>query len=400
MQKILLGVSGSIAAYKSLLLVRLLVKQGKEVKVVMTPAATEFVSQLTFSTLSKNEVYTEIIDDDSWSNHVELGLWADVMIIAPATANTLGKMANGLADNMLLASYLSAKCPVFFAPAMDLDMWHHPSTKNNVEKLISYGNHFIPVGHGELASGLVGEGRMAEPEEIVDFLDRFSKKKADLKGKKVFITAGPTKEAIDPVRFISNHSTGKMGIAIAEECVQRGASVTLILGPTDERPFFDDIQLIHVESAQEMLEAAQSVWDETDIAIFSAAVADYTPVEKSETKVKKKEGPLAIELKRTGDIAGSFGTRKTSNQFSVGFALETNNEEVNAVGKLNKKNFDIVVLNSLREKGAGFKHNTNKVTIFTKDGGHEKYEVKSKRAVAVDIIDTLVFYMSKTISND
>ena len=394
MEKIILGVSGSIAAYKSLALVRLLIKSGKEVKVIMTPSATAFVSPLSFSTLSKQPVSVDIIDGDNWNNHVDLGLWADAFVVAPATATTLSKMASGQSDNMLVATYLSAKCPVFFAPAMDLDMWKHPATKANVTKLISYGNHLIPVGHGELASGLVGEGRMAEPEDIVRFLDAYSKKKTDLEGATVLITAGPTREALDPVRYIGNHSTGRMGIALAEECAARGAKVHLVLGPTTLRPTDQDINVVNVQSAADMYEACSSVFGDCTISIFAAAVADYTPEHISDKKIKKKDGDMSIPLKRTVDIAASLGKIKRKDQINCGFALETDNEAANAQRKLDKKNFDLIVLNSLKEEGAGFKHETNKITIYQHDAKPKSYPLKSKRAVAGDIIDTIVPLLS------
>ena len=390
MQNILIGVSGSIAAYKSLLLVRLLVKSGRNVKVVMTSAATEFVAPLSFSTLSKNDVYIDVVSEESWNNHVELGLWADAYIIAPATANTLSKLASGQSDNMIVATYLSARCPVYIAPAMDLDMWKHPSTKANINLLKSYGNEIIPVGVGELASGLVGEGRMAEPEDIVDFLAIANKKKVDLAGKKVLITAGPTRESIDPVRFITNHSSGRMGIALADECASRGADVHLIVGPSNLSPISESVSVIKVESAREMYEACQHEWGTSDILIFAAAVADYTPISRSEVKVKKKEGDLSIDLKRTIDIAGSFGKIKRSDQLSIGFALETNNEQQNAKTKLNKKNFDMIVLNSLNDEGAGFGTTTNKISIFRNAGDPKSFALKSKKEVAADIIDEIV----------
>ena len=389
MDKIVLGVSGSIAAYKSLSLVRLLIKAGKEVKVVMTHAATEFVAPLSFSTLSKNDVFIDVVSEESWNNHVDLGLWADVMIIAPATANTLSKMASGQADNMLVATYLSAKCPVLFAPAMDLDMWKHPSTQKNVQTLQSYGNFLIPVAHGELASGLVGDGRMAEPEHIFDLLERHSKKK-DLTGKKILITAGPTRESIDPVRFISNHSSGRMGIALAEECKSRGAKVELILGPSNIKVYEEGISITEVVSATDMYTAAKATWPSCDIGIFAAAVADYTPINPSENKMKKVKGNLQIELERTQDIALDLGSNKKDGQLTIGFAMETSDEKVNARKKLGKKNFDMIVLNSLREPGAGFQHDTNKVSIFHKSGKENSYGLKSKRDVATDIINELV----------
>lgn len=389
MKNIILCVTGSIAAYKSLSLLRLLVKSGKEVRVIMTPSAAAFISPLSFATLSKHAVATEIISNENWNNHVELGLWADAMIIAPTTATTLAKLANGLSDNMVVATYLSAKCPIYIAPAMDLDMWKHPATKSNISKLISFGNHIIPVGNGELASGLIGDGRMAEPEDIVSFLAKASVKNDDLKGKKVLITAGPTRESIDPVRFISNPSTGRMGIALADECYSRGADVHLVLGPTTQRPINSEITIVHVSSAHDMFEACSKHFKSTDIAIFAAAVADYTPQNTSDSKIKKKEGDLDIVLKRTKDIAGSFGQMKKNHQVSVGFALETNDEEKNAEKKLDKKNFNFIVLNSLKEKGAGFQHDTNKVTIFQRGGLRKSYALKSKRQVAVDIVDAL-----------
>lgn len=389
MDKIVLGVTGSIACYKSLQLVRLLVKAGKEVRVVMTPTAAEFVTPLSFATLSKHQVVWELIGQDSWNNHVELGLWADAFVVAPATATTLAKMANGLSDNMLVATYLSAKCPVFIAPAMDLDMWKHPATQSNIDLLKSYGNHIVPVGNGELASGLVGEGRMAEPEDIVAFLEGFSKKKRDLEGQQVLVTAGPTQESLDPVRFISNHSSGRMGIEVAKECAARGAFVYLVLGPTSLKVTHKDIEVIHVRSAEDMYQACMSKQSEVDAFIFAAAVADYTPEVTSQEKIKKKDDDLAIPLKRTKDIAGSIGKIKAQNQLSIGFALETNNESVNAQRKLDKKNFDLIVLNSLREKGAGFGHQTNKVTFFKRDGSIQKFDLKPKSEVAKDIVDAI-----------
>jgi phosphopantothenoylcysteine decarboxylase/phosphopantothenate--cysteine ligase len=388
--RVLLGVSGSIAAYKSLVLCRQLIKNGHEVKVIMTSAATEFVSSLSFSTLSKNEVHTSVIDNDSWANHVELGLWADVMVIAPATSATLARMTIGLADNILVACYLSAKCPVYIAPAMDLDMWKHPSTKANIVKLQEYGNHIIPVGHGELASGLYGDGRMAEPEDIVSIIESFAKKKADLAGQSVLITAGPTKELLDPVRFIGNQSSGLMGLKLAEECADRGAQVHLVLGPTHLTTHHPLVKIYHVVSAADMYESCRAVFDQCDIAIFAAAVADYRPRSYSDAKIKKNDGDLSIVLERTIDIAAVLGKIKRQDQLTIGFALETNDETNNALAKLNKKNFDLIVLNSLNDKGAGFKHNTNKVTIFHKDGSQKAFELKPKKEVAADIIDELI----------
>lgn len=389
-KKIILGVSGSIAAYKSLQLVRLLVKSGHEVKVIMTDAATHFVSALSFATLSRHDVSTQLIDNDTWNNHVDLGLWADAMIIAPATATTLSKLANGLCDNMLVATYLSAKCPVYIAPAMDLDMWKHPSTRDNIKKLVSYGNQVIPVGHGELASGLIGAGRMAEPEDIVDFLHESLQSVHDLADKKVLITAGPTRESFDPVRFIGNNSTGKMGIELAEECASRGAEVTIVLGPTHLQPTNNDIKVINVKSAQDMYEAVIKSYGHTDVTILAAAVADYRPATQSDSKIKKKEGDLSISLVRTIDIAESIGKIKKNHQVNIGFALETNNEMANAKRKLVKKNLDFIVLNSLNDKGAGFAHNTNKVSIVHKDDNVIEYELKSKREVSKDIVNEIV----------
>ena len=389
-KKILLGISGSIAAYKSALLTRLFIKSGAEVQVIMTNSATDFISPLTLSTLSQRPVFSNVHSAEGWNNHVELGLWADVLVIAPATANTLAKMANGICDNMLLAAYLSARCPVFFAPAMDLDMWEHFTTRTNLEKLIAGGNHLIPVGHGELASGLVGAGRMAEPEEIVQLISHYTNRTQDLKNKTVIVTAGPTHEAIDPVRFIGNRSSGKMGIALAEELAGRGAKVQLILGPSNLKATHPNIQTTLVESAQQMFNTTTDLFKNADVAIFAAAVADYRPAEVSDKKIKKKEGDLSILLERTQDIAGTLGRIKTKKQITIGFALETNDEKTNAKGKLHKKNFDFIVLNSLRDKGAGFKHDTNKISILHSDGNILEYPLKSKNAVATDIVNELV----------
>lgn len=392
-KKVLLAITGSIAAYKSAILCRLLIKSGADVKVIMTPSATKFISALTMATLSKHDVHTEVVSNESWNNHVELGLWADVMLVAPCTATTLAKMANGLADNMVVACYLSAKCPIWIAPAMDLDMWLHGSTKRNIELLQSYGNHIVPVGHGELASGLVGDGRMAEPQDIVDSLSGLFEKKNDLAGRKVIITAGPTQEDLDPVRYISNRSSGKMGIAIAEECASRGAEVILVLGPTSQRSHHYGVTTEHVRSAQEMYEAMNRHHNNSDVCIFSAAVADYRPASVSNKKIKKKDDDMAIELERTVDIAATLGKSKSDNQVHIGFALETNDEMKHAKGKLTKKNFDMVVLNSLRDKGAGFQGDTNKVTILKHNSEPIQYSLKSKRLVAVDIIDELVGFL-------
>ena len=392
-KKILLGISGGIAAYKSAFLVRLLIKAGAEVKVMMTPASTFFITPLTLSVLSKNEVYTNFFDEKSpnptWNNHVDLGLWADVMVIAPATASTLSKMASGQCDNILLATYLSAKCPVFFAPTMDLDMYQHPSTIRNIETLISYGNHLIPATSGELASGLHGEGRMAEPETIVAVLEDFLKKKQTLKGKKVLITAGPTHEAIDPVRFIGNHSTGKMGIALAQEMTLLGAEVTLVLGPIAETSLPENIKVIKVQSAQQMLQACLSVYESQDMVIAAAAVADYRPEVVATEKIKKHNDSFTLQLVKNPDILFTLGQQKTK-QFLVGFALETHNEIENAQKKLKTKNLDLMVLNSLQDEGAGFAKNTNKITFITKDLVVEPMPLKSKTQVAVDIINKIL----------
>jgi len=387
-KKILLAVSGSIAAYKTAILVRLFIKEGAEVKVIMTEAATDFISPLTLSTLSKNSVHSSVSNEDSWNNHVELGLWADVMIVAPATANTLAAMANGICNNMLLAAYLSARCPVFFAPAMDLDMWVHPATQSNINKLISYGNQMIDVADGELASGLFGKGRMAEPEEIVQVIYKYFESKSiqNFKGKKVLITSGPTVEAIDPVRFISNHSTGKMGKAIAEELASQGAEITFISGPVNEYPKSEKMNLVKVKSAEEMYQAALLNFSEADIVILTAAVADYRPAVTASEKIKKKgDDGMNIELIKTKDIAAELGKIKKGNQIFVGFALETENVKENAQKKLNSKNLDFVVLNNLKDPGAGFGHDTNKITIIDKYGNSEEFSLKSKKEVAFDI---------------
>lgn len=385
-KNIILGVCGSIAAYKSATLVRLLIKAGANVKVILTADASNFITPLTLATLSKNPVYTQYFEAETgvWSNHVELGLWADYMIIAPASANTISKMANGLCDNLLSAVYLSAKCPVYFAPAMDLDMWKHESTQENIDRLRSFGNTLISPNSGELASGLVGEGRMAEPEEIVDFLVQDIKRGLPLLGKKALVTAGPTYEAIDPVRFIGNHSSGKMGFAIAEELYELGANVTLVTGPTAEKTKVK-LKRIDVTSAADMLDACTSNFASADITIMSAAVADYTPVVVAEQKIKKKEDSFTIELKKTIDILASLGKQKTTTQILVGFALETNQEEMYAKDKLERKNLDLIVLNSLNDKGAGFKTDTNKITIFNSRLDKISFTIKSKKEVAKDI---------------
>ncbi|UBZ07102.1 bifunctional phosphopantothenoylcysteine decarboxylase/phosphopantothenate--cysteine ligase CoaBC [Salegentibacter mishustinae] len=390
-KKVLLGISGGIAAYKSAFLVRLFIKAGAQVKVVMTPAAKEFVTPLTLSTLSKNEVFSSFTEDDEdeqWNNHVELGLWADFMVLAPATANTLSKMASGNSDNFLLATYLSAKCPVFFAPAMDLDMYKHPSTKNSFKSLKSYGNIMIPAGTGELASGLKGEGRMAEPEEIIEFLEAYFSENLPLQGKKILITAGPTYEAIDPVRFIGNHSSGKMGFELAKKAAELGAEVVLISGPTHLEIDDPKINLIRVVSTREMYTAVHDHFENVDVAIAAAAVSDYKPKIVAAQKIKKAEENLSLELTKTQDILFSMGEEKT-HQKLIGFALETNNELEHARGKLLKKNLDFIVLNSMNDAGAGFKKDTNKITLVYKDS-EKAFDLKSKAEVATDILNEIV----------
>lgn len=388
-KKILLGVSGSIAAYKATYLTRLLIKAGAEVKIIMTSAAKDFVTPLSLSTLSKNPVLSDLSENDSWSNHVMLGRWADIMLIAPLSCNSLAKMANGLCDNLLMAVYLSATCPVAVAPAMDEDMWHHDSTKKNLDTLISRGVQCLPVDNGELASGLTGEGRMAEPEAIVAWLNDFFLNRNELAGKRVLVTAGPTYEAIDPVRFIGNHSSGKMGIAIANEMQKRGAMVTLVMGPSDIKAA-KDIEVIRVRSAAEMFGACEKIFPDVDIAVLSAAVADYTPVEVARDKIKKKNGGLTLTLTQTKDILKSLGGSKKNGQIVVGFALETTNEKEHALAKLESKNADMIVLNSLRDEGAGFGHDTNKITIFDRQGKTYEFGVKSKKEVAADIVNTII----------
>ncbi|MGB0838531.1 MAG: bifunctional phosphopantothenoylcysteine decarboxylase/phosphopantothenate--cysteine ligase CoaBC [Chitinophagales bacterium] len=407
-KKILLGICGSIAAYKSAFLTRLLVKQGAEVRVIMTQAATHFITPLTLSTLSKNPVVTQFFtsQEQLWNNHVELGLWADLLLVAPVSGSTLAKMANGLCDNVLVATYLSARCPVFFAPAMDLDMWLHPSTQRNVVSLQAAGNVLVPVGTGELASGLVGKGRMAEPESIVQQLVTHfahetpnlsnSEKNTLLLGQRVLITAGPTYEPIDPVRFIGNRSSGKMGVELADAAQKMGAKVTLILGPSHLRPQSPHIEVVQVKTAQEMFEATVPRFKQNcTIAILAAAVSDYTPKEVSRNKIKKKgEQGLTLQLTKTKDILAHLGSLKQNHQLLVGFALETNNEVENAKKKLLKKNLDFIVLNSLKDKGAGFKHNTNKISILDKHNNIKKFELKSKAAVAIDILNKALAMMS------
>ncbi len=392
-KKIVLGISGSIAAYKSILLVRLLVKEGAEVKVILTPAAKDFVSPLVLSTLSKNEVTADLFKENSWANHVALGRWADLMIIAPLSCNTLAKMAAGMCDNLLLAVYLSATCPVLVAPAMDEDMWKHPSTKLNIKRLQEFGNLIIPVTAGELASGLIGEGRMAEPEDILAYAKQFFLTQTDFSGKKILITAGPTYEAIDPVRFIGNHSSGKMGVALAEEFAKRGAAVELVLGPSSQQVNWPGINITNVTNADEMFNACNSLFPSCQIAVMSAAVADYTPVVVAKDKMKKSDDDLIIELKRTKDILAHLGTIKSKKQLLVGFALETQNETAYALKKLETKNADLIVLNSLNDQGAGFSKDTNKVTIFDKNNEEYSFPVKSKKEVAKDIVDTIKHLM-------
>jgi len=391
-KNVLLGVTAGIAAYKTAFLVRFFIKAGAHVQVVMTPASKDFVTPLTLSTLSKNPVHSKFYDkedeNEQWNSHVDLGLWADLMIIAPATANTMAKMADGTCDNLLMATYLSAKSKIYFAPAMDLDMYKHATTNQNIKKLQSFGNVFIPPASGELASGLIGEGRMAEPEEIISFIENDILSNLPLKGKKVLITAGPTYEAIDPVRFIGNHSSGKMGFALAEQAVQLGAEVILIAGPSNEKINNSAIKRVDVVSAEEMYMATHQFFKTADIAIFAAAVADYTPVTTATQKMKKKDTSLNIELKPTKDILASVGQIK-EDQFLVGFALETNNELENAKDKLKRKNLDLIVLNSLQDKGAGFKTNTNKITLIDKNENITTFELKSKVEVAQDIFNEI-----------
>ncbi|WP_034040271.1 bifunctional phosphopantothenoylcysteine decarboxylase/phosphopantothenate--cysteine ligase CoaBC [Wocania ichthyoenteri] len=392
-KNILLGISGGIAAYKTASLVRLFVKSGANVKVVMTPSAKDFITPLTLSTLSKHPVYSSFTNEEDdnavWNNHVDLGLWADIFIIAPATANTLSKMANGVCDNLLLATYLSAKCPVYFAPAMDLDMYKHPSTLKSFEKLEDFGNIMIPATSGELASGLVGEGRMAEPEDIITFIENDILNKLPLRGKKVLITAGPTYEAIDPVRFIGNHSSGKMGFEIAKTSANLGAEVILITGPTHQKINHSLINILPVVSAQDMYNEAHKYFADVDVAILAAAVADFKPKEIASQKIKKKSSTLTLELEKTNDILESLGQIKKQ-QYLVGFALETNNELENAIGKLKRKNLNLIVLNSLNDKGAGFKTETNKVTFIDENETITKYQLKSKADVAKDLLTEII----------
>lgn len=398
-KKVLLGISGGIAAYKTASLVRLFIKAGAQVQVIMTPASKDFVTPLTLSVLSKNPVYSTFFDKETadtlaqqkeakelWNNHVELGLWADIMLIAPATANTMSKMANGVCDNLLLAVYLSSKCPVYFAPAMDLDMYKHPSTLASFQKLQQFGNIMIPAESGELASGLSGEGRMAEPENIIAFIEADIEKKLPLFNKSILITAGPTYEAIDPVRFIGNHSSGKMGFAIANRAAELGAKVYLVSGPTHCKPLFSSIEVFPVVSAKEMYTKCHELYGQVDVAIAAAAVADYRPKIVAEQKIKKAAENFVIELEKTQDILASLGASKEQ-QFLIGFALETENEIDNAKIKIQKKNLDLIVLNSLQDEGAGFGKSTNKITFIDKNFAVEPMDLKSKTAVAIDIID-------------
>lgn len=389
---IILGITGGIAAYKAVSLLRLFVKAGADVQVVITPAGKEFITPVTLSALSGHPVISEFFtaNTGSWNSHVDLGLWADAVVIAPATASTIAKMANGVADNMLVTTYLSAKAPVFIAPAMDLDMFAHPSTQHNLDLLRSYGNHIIEPASGELASHLIGKGRMEEPEQIFKVVAEFLTHRKDLEGKKVMITAGPTYEKIDPVRFIGNYSSGKMGYALAEECAERGADVLLISGPVSIKVHHPSIKVVAVESAQQMHDAALSAFPDSDAAIMCAAVADYAPVVVAEKKIKREKDEIpVIELKKNPDIAAALGRIKKPGQMLVGFALETDNEMANAQSKLERKNLDMIVLNSLADKQAGFGVDTNKVTIIEKDGSVHSYEVKPKKEVAADIVDLI-----------
>lgn len=390
-KKIVLGITGSIAAYKAAVLTRGLIKKGAEVQIVITPAGKEFITPVTLSALTSKPVISEFFAqrDGTWHSHVDLGLWADAMLIAPATASTIGKMAHGIADNMLITTYLSMKAPVFIAPAMDLDMFAHPATQHNLDILRSYGNHIIEPASGELASHLVGKGRMEEPEQIIEVLEAFFTRKQELNGKKILITAGPTYEKIDPVRFIGNYSSGKMGYALAEACAERGAEVTLVSGPVNLKVTHPNIHRIDVESAEQMYNAAVSAYTEADAGILCAAVADFTPETVAGQKIKREKNDLVLRLKPTHDIAAALGKQKQAHQKLVGFALETTDEVAHAQDKLNRKNFDFIVLNSLNDKGAGFRCDTNKITIIDRQGT-TPYPLKGKKEVADDIIDRLV----------
>src|SRR5690554_239511 len=390
-KRILLGVTGSIAAYKAAHLTRLLIKEGAEVQVILTTSALDFITPLTLATLSKKPALHQFQSSDTgeWNNHVELGLWADLFLIAPLSANTLAKIAHGYCDNLLTAVYLSARCPVMVAPAMDLDMYQHPSVRENLQKISRYGNIVLDAESGELASGLSGQGRLLEPEKIVAKVREHFDSQSQLSGKKFLITAGPTYEAIDPVRFIGNHSSGKMGMAIAEAVASQGGEVVLLLGPSELQSSHPSVQTVRVTSAAEMFEKAKSLHPGMDVCVFAAAVADYTPSETATEKIKKGEGGLSLVLKKTQDIAGTLGRSKQPNQIHVGFALETNDEESNATGKLEKKNFDMIVLNSLNDQGAGFKHDTNKVTFFLRNGGKEASALLPKNEIALLIVQKI-----------
>lgn len=390
---IVLGITGSIAAYKAASLARLFVKEGAEVQIIMTPAGKEFITPVTLSALTGKPVISEFFgaNDGTWHSHVDLGLWSDFMLIAPATASTLGKMANGIADNMLITTYISMKAPVFIAPAMDLDMFAHPSTKRNLSLLESYGNHIIEPASGELASHLIGKGRMEEPEKIVEYIRDYFSKQESLSKKKILITAGPTYEKLDPVRFIGNYSSGKMGFSLAEECAERGAEVILIAGPVSLKTIHPNIKRIDVESADQMYQAALSEFSDCDTAILCAAVADYRPKEQAGTKIKRTDDEgITLELVANKDIAAALGKQKKNSQTLIGFALETNNEEQNALRKIKKKNLDYIVLNSLQDKGAGFQHDTNKIAIINKNGNRKDFVLKNKRSVARDILDETI----------
>ncbi|MFZ2287029.1 MAG: bifunctional phosphopantothenoylcysteine decarboxylase/phosphopantothenate--cysteine ligase CoaBC [Bacteroidales bacterium] len=395
-RKILLGVTGGIAAYKTATVIRLLVKEGAEVKVVMTPLAKEFITPLTLATLSRNPVLVDFFDpeDGRWNSHIDLGMWADLFLVAPATANTIGKMAAGISDNLLLTTYLSARCPVFLAPAMDLDMLSHPATARNIGILTGFGNHIIEPDTGELASGLEGKGRMAEPEVIVKVLREFLAKKKitelPLAGKTVFINAGPTVEPIDPVRFISNHSSGRMGIALADEAARLGAAVTLVLGPVSVRPSQANVTTVAAKTTAEMKEASVIAFRHSDIGILAAAVADFTPEKTSDKKIKRGKGEMTLKLRPTEDIAALLGSMKKKDQILAGFALETDNEIANATAKLRKKNLDLIILNSLQDEGAGFGYDTNRITIIDCNNNIDKFELKSKEEVASDILDKII----------
>lgn len=389
-KKILLGITGSIAAYKSIFLVRLLKKAGAEVRVIVTPSAKDFVPTLTLSTLSGNPVLEDLFDEESWANHVMLGRWADIMVIAPLSCNTLAKMAHGLCDNLLMAVYLSATCPVIVAPAMDEDMWNHSSTKNNLARIQSFGNRVIPVEKGELASGLTGEGRMSEPDTILEYIRSNFFLTRNLEGKKALVSAGPTYEPIDPVRFIGNHSSGKMGIAIAQELKARGAEVTLVLGPSQVPLSANGMKITHVQTTQEMFNACNQELPSSHLVVMAAAVADYRVSNISTEKIKKTSKSMMLELTNTVDILKSLGEQKRNDQVIVGFALETENEREFALEKLKKKNADMIVLNSLKDEGAGFGLDTNKITIFDKSGATFNFELKTKQEVAKDIVDTII----------